>query len=61
MALLGMLILLVLTVSHWLFEPLLRVSVPLLSSLWLGWILLAGALWCLAGSSSDEPPAGPLA
>jgi hypothetical protein len=61
MALLGVVILLVLTLSHWLFEPLLHASVPLLSASWLGWILLAGALWCLAGSSSDEPPPGPRA
>jgi hypothetical protein len=59
MALLGGLMLLLLSLSHWLFEPLLRVLVPVLSLPWLGWVPLALALWCLAGASSKEPPSGP--
>jgi hypothetical protein len=61
MALLGGLLLLLLTLSHWLFEPLLAALLPLLSARWLGWIALALALWALAGASPDEPPSGPKA
>ena len=36
--------------SHWLFEPLLAFSTPLLALGWLGWVLLAAAVWAFAGS-----------
>lgn len=59
MVLLALLVLLVLSLSHWLFEPLLRGLTPALSSTGLGWVALAVALWLLAGAASDEPPANP--
>jgi hypothetical protein len=51
--------LLVLSLSHWLFEPLLRGLTPVLSFAGLGWVLLGLGLWLLAGASSDEPPRHP--
>ncbi len=36
--------------SHWLFEPILAFSTPLLALGWLGWVLLAAAVWAFAGS-----------
>jgi len=59
MVLLALVVLLVLSLSHWLLEPLLRGLTPALSSAWLGWLGLAVALWLLAGSRSDDPPANP--
>lgn len=59
MVLLALLVLLVLSLSHWLFEPLLRGLTPALSSAGLGWVVLVAGLWLLAGVSSDEPPANP--
>jgi len=53
--------LVVLSLSHWLFEPLLRGLTPSLSSVGLGWVALALVLWLLAGASSDEPPDNPKA
>ncbi len=51
--------LVLLTLSHWLFEPLLRGISPALASTGLGWVALALALWLLAGASSGEPPHKP--
>lgn len=47
----ALLLLLLLTVasSHWLFEPLLRGAEGLLRLALLPWLLLAAALWLLAG------------
>jgi hypothetical protein len=39
----------VLTLYHWLLEPFVRIVTPLLSLSWLGWGLLAMALWLFAG------------
>lgn len=50
-----------LSLSHWLFEPLVRGLTPPLSSTGLGWVAVALALWLLAGASPDEPPNKPKA
>jgi hypothetical protein len=57
MVLLVLFVLLVLSLSHWLFEPLVRGLTPLLSAAGLGWLALAGVLWLLAGASGDHPSA----
>jgi hypothetical protein len=44
-----LLVLLTAAVSHWLVEPLVVLVTPLLTLSWLGWALLAGALWLFAG------------
>ncbi|MFN9547781.1 MAG: hypothetical protein ACK6AD_12055 [Cyanobacteriota bacterium] len=59
MMLLTMLLLLVLSLSHWLLEPLVRGLTPVLSSAGLAWVGLALALWLLSGTASDEPPTKP--
>jgi hypothetical protein len=61
MLLLLLFTLLVLSLSHWLFVPLLRGLTPALSSVALGWVLLSLVVWLLAGASSDEPPRDPKA
>jgi hypothetical protein len=53
--------LLLLSLSHWLFEPLLRGLTPALSSVGLGWVLVALVVWLLAGAASDDPPRNPKA
>ncbi len=45
-----LIILLTVAVSHWLFEPLLAALTPLLALAWIGWALLAAALWAFAGN-----------
>lgn len=55
----GALVLLVavlLSLSHWLIEPLVRGLIPSLSSVGLPWLLLALGLWFLAGATASEPP-----
>lgn len=56
MGLLILLVLLVLSLSHWLLEPLLRALTPALSAAWLAWAGLPLALWLLAGAASDQHP-----
>ncbi len=51
--------LMVLSLSHWLFEPMLRGLIPALTSAGVGWLLLLLVVWLLAGASSDEPPSNP--
>ncbi len=51
--------LVVLSLSHWLFEPLVRGLTPALSSIGLGWVLLSLVVWLLAGASADESPRNP--
>jgi hypothetical protein len=53
---LGLLCLLVLSLSHWMFAPALWLLTPLLSLTWLGWLALALMLWLFSGSDSGEPP-----
>jgi hypothetical protein len=55
MLLLVLVVLLVLSVSHWLLEPLVRGLTPVLSVAGLGWLALASALWLLAGATGDPP------
>jgi hypothetical protein len=57
MVLLVLCTLLVLSLSHWLLEPLVRGLTPLLSAAWFGWLALVGVLWLLAGASGDQPSA----
>jgi hypothetical protein len=57
MVLLVLFVLLVLSLSHWLLEPLVRGLTPLLSVAGLGWFALAGGLWLLAGASGARPSA----
>ena len=59
MALLGVLVLLVLSLSHWLLEPFVRSLLPVFSLSWLGWLILALLLWLLAGGATREPPSDP--
>ncbi|MFN9631339.1 MAG: hypothetical protein ACK59A_14095 [Cyanobacteriota bacterium] len=59
MVLLVLLTLVVVSISHWLFEPLLRLVTPLLFSVWLGWGGLALVLWMFAGVASEGPPSNP--
>jgi hypothetical protein len=61
MALLLFFTFVVLSLSHWMLEPLLRGLTPPLSSVGLGWVILVLLLWLLAGPSSDEPPDNPKA
>jgi hypothetical protein len=44
-----LLVLLSLTISHWLVEPLATLSTPLLTLSWLGWLLLGVLLWLVSG------------
>lgn len=57
MVLLVLCALLVLSLSHWLLEPLVRGLTPLLSATGFGWLALVGLLWLLAGASGDQPSA----
>lgn len=59
MVFLAFLLLVVLSLSHWLFTPMLRVLTPLLSLAWLGWLLLALAVWLFSGPGHEEPPSPP--
>ncbi|WP_216905012.1 hypothetical protein [Synechococcus sp. CCY 9618] len=42
-------VLLSVAMSHWLVEPLLRLTTPLFELDWLGWIVLAVILWLFSG------------
>jgi hypothetical protein len=44
-----LLVLLTLSLSHWLVEPFVALATPLLNLSWLGWALLAVLLWLFAG------------
>ena len=57
LALVG-LVLICLTLSHWLVEPLAALLGPLLSLAWLGWGFLLLLLWLFAGGESAAPAAG---
>jgi len=59
MVLLPFVVLLVLSIGHWLFTPVINALTPLLSLAWLGWGLLALTLWLFSGSPPDEPPSRP--
>lgn len=56
---LAVVVLLVMSVGFWLFSPLLGFLTPLLSLSWLGWALLAVAVWLFAGTGTEEPPSRP--
>lgn len=49
MAAVALLVLIMLTLSHWLAEPLLGFGVPLLDLSWIGWAVLAALLWIFSG------------
>ena len=51
--LVALLVLVTLTVSHWLVEPLVQLFQPLFLLSWLPWAFLGAGLWLLAG---DNPP-----
>ena len=53
MQLVALLVLVTLTVSHWLVEPLVQLFQPLFLLSWLPWAFLGAGLWLLAG---DNPP-----
>jgi hypothetical protein len=55
MVLLVLFTFLVLSLSHWLLEPLVRWLTPLLTAGGVGWLALAVVLWLLAGASADSP------
>jgi len=61
MVLLVFVVLLVLSLGHWLFTPVIDALTPLLSLAWLGWGLLTLILWLFSGSRPDEPPTRPKA
>ena len=44
----------VLSLYHWLLTPFEYLVTPLLSLTWLGWILLALAVWLFAGGRQDS-------
>lgn len=46
---LTLVLLAMLTLSHWLLQPFAIVVTPLLNLSWLGWALLAVVLWLFAG------------
>jgi hypothetical protein len=50
---------LVLSLSHWLMEPLLHGLIAGLSLSWLGGLALVLALWLLAGTAAEDPPTRP--
>lgn len=57
MVLLVFVTLLVLSLAHWLFIPVLQILTPVLSLAWLGWGALVLVLWLFAGP--DGPPSNP--
>jgi hypothetical protein len=59
MLILLLFVLMVLSLSHWLFEPVLMAFTPAFSLVGIGWVGLLVVLWLLAGTSSDEPPRHP--
>ncbi len=46
---LTLVLLVVLTVSHWFLQPFANVATSVLNLSWLGWALLAVGLWLFAG------------
>ncbi len=45
-----LLVLLSVALSHWLVEPLVRLTTPLFDLDWLGWLALAVIAWLFAGA-----------
>ncbi|MEC8441393.1 MAG: hypothetical protein VXZ59_03640 [Cyanobacteriota bacterium] len=39
---------------HWLFTPFVDLFTPLLSLNWIGWVLLAFAVWAFSGASGQR-------
>jgi hypothetical protein len=52
------LVLLLLTLNHWWFDPFLHLCQGLLELQWLGWLLLALGLWLFAGAAAPKLEAG---
>jgi hypothetical protein len=48
-----LLLLVTLSLHHWLVEPLTALLRPLLSLSWLGWGLVAGLVWLFAGDRRE--------
>ncbi len=42
-----------LSLYHWLLAPFVHLATPVLSFTWLGWFLLAVAVWLFAGGRQD--------
>jgi len=43
-------VLLEISLSHWVLAPLLHLATPLFQLGWLGWLVLAGIVWLFAGA-----------
>ncbi|UPM49052.1 MULTISPECIES: hypothetical protein [unclassified Synechococcus] len=54
MAWLPLLLVVLLSVHEWLFQPLLVISAALFELRPLPWLLLAGLAWLMAGTSSSQ-------
>lgn len=50
----ALVVLMILSLSHWGVEPLLALLTPVLNLSWLGWAGLAILLWLFAGSPQDS-------
>jgi hypothetical protein len=50
---LSLLVLLTLTLNHWVLEPLAGLLRPLFTLSWLGWGLLVGLIWLFAGDRRE--------
>jgi hypothetical protein len=50
----ALVVLMILSLSHWGVEPLLVLLTPVLNLSWLGWAGLAILLWLFAGSPQDS-------
>jgi hypothetical protein len=44
----------VLSLYHWLLTPFVHLATPVLSLTWLGWVLLALAVWLFAGGRQNS-------
>jgi hypothetical protein len=52
------LLLVLMSLNHWLVTPLLHLGEGLLELHWLGWLLLALGLWLFAGSAAPRLESG---
>ncbi len=54
------LLLLLMTLNHWVFAPLLQLAQGLLELQWFGWLVLALGLWLVGGAAGPRLESGSL-
>lgn len=54
------LLLLLMTLNHWVLAPLLQLTQGLLELHWFGWLVLALGLWLVSGAAIPRPESGSL-